>query len=219
MVYVCPGHRTVRLPGRYGDGRGSHGLSLLVKPTKIQGRLSKTWAQRICINGRFTSLGLGSYPAVTLAEARRRALRNRQAIEEGHSPRAGQVPTFQNATEKVIRLHATKWKPGGLSEQHWRSTLGTYAHPRLGNKRVNQITSADIMACVTPIWHQKPETARRVKRRITAALGTNTQRPQHMKALHHSQVAAGCSDCRSHRRSLGDHRRVQVPDPHSHPQR
>ena len=33
--------RTIRLPGRYGDGRGSHGLSLLVKPTKIQGRLSK----------------------------------------------------------------------------------------------------------------------------------------------------------------------------------
>ena len=65
---------------------------------------------------------------------------------------------------------------------------------------------------LTPIWHQKPETARRVKQRIaavmkwciaqgfrqnnpaderiTAALGTNTQRPQHMKALHHSQVAA-----------------------------
>ena len=204
--------RTVRLPGRYGDGRGSHGLSLLVKPTKIQGRLSKTWAQRIRINGRFTSLGLGSYPAVTLAEARRRALRSRQAIEEGHSPLAGQFPTFRKATEKVIRLHATKWKPGGLSEQHWRSTLGTYAHPRLGNKRVDQITSADIMACLTPIWHQKPETARRVKRRIaavmkwciaqgfrqdnpaderiTAALGTNTQRPQHMKALHHSQVAS-----------------------------
>ena len=61
------------------------------------------------------------------------------------------------------------------------------------------------MACLTPIWHTRPETARRVKQRIaavmkwciaqgfrennpaddriTAALGSNTQRPQHMKAL------------------------------------
>ena len=68
------------------------------------------------------------------------------------------------------------------------------------------------MACLTPIWHHKPETARRVKQRIaavlkwciaqgfrdenpaderiTAALGSNSQRPQHMKALHHSRVAA-----------------------------
>ena len=55
--------------------------------------------------------------------------------------------------------------------------------------------------------------------RITAALGTNTQRPQHMKALHHSQVDRCCSDCRSHRRSLGYRRRVQVSNPHRHPQR
>ena len=61
--------RTIRQPGRYGDGRGGHGLSLLVKPTKIKGRLSKTWAQRIRINGKYTCRGLGSYPAVTLAEA------------------------------------------------------------------------------------------------------------------------------------------------------
>ena len=203
--------RTVRQPGRYGDGRGGHGLSLLVKPTKIEGRLSKTWAQRTRINGKYTYIGLGSYPAVTLTEAHRRALRNKQAIEETHHRRTRNTPTFRQATEKVIQLHAAKWKPGGLSEQHWRSTLGTYAHPHLSNKRVDQITSANIMACLTPIWHQKPETARRVKQRIaavmkwciaqgfrednpaddriTAALGSNTQRPQHLKALHHSQVS------------------------------
>ena len=194
---------------RFRQSQARPGLGDIYKYEWIQ---AKTWAQRIRINGRYTSLGLGSYPAVTLAEARRRALRSRQAIEEGHSPLAGQFPTFREATEKVIRLHAAKWKPGGLSEEHWRSTLGIYAHPRLGDKRVDQITSGDIMACLTPIWHQKPETARRVKRRIaavmkwciaqgfrqdnpaderiTAALGSNTQRPQHMKALHHSQVAA-----------------------------
>ena len=202
--------RTVTQPGRYGDGRGGHGLSLLVKPTNIQGRLSKTWAQRNQINGRYTNLGLGSYPAVTLAEARRRALRNRQALAEGRNPRPRKTPTFHQATEQVIRLHATKWKPGGRSEEHWRSTLQTYAHPHLGKKRVDQITTANVMACLTNMAHQtrngptRQATDRRgnevVHRsglrennpaddRITAALGSNTQRPQHMKALHHSQVA------------------------------
>ena len=72
--------------------KGGHGLSLMVRPTKIEGRLSKTWVQRIRINGRETNLGLGSYPAVTLAEARRRALLNRQAVEEGRNPLARKPP-------------------------------------------------------------------------------------------------------------------------------
>ena len=204
--------RTIRQPGRYGDGRGGHGLSLLVKPTKIKGRLSKTWAQRIRINGKYTNRGLGSYPAVTLAEARRRALGNKQSIEEGRQPQTREAPTFRQATERVIQLHTAKWKPGGRSAETWRATLGAYVHPLLGDTRVDQITTADIMACLTPVWHQKPETAHRVKQRIsavmkwciaqgfrednpaderiTAALGSNTQRPQHMKALHHSQVGA-----------------------------
>ena len=204
--------KSVSRPGRYGDGRGGHGLSLMVRPTKIEGRLSKAWVQRIRINGKETNLGLGSYPAVTLAEARQRALRNRQAVEEGRNPRARKAPTFRQATEKVIRLHAAKWKPGGRSEEHWRSTLQTYAYPRFGNKRVDLITTADVMACLAPQWHEKPETATRVKQRIsavmkwsiaqgfrednpaddriTAALGSNKQRPQHMKALHHRDMVA-----------------------------
>ena len=84
--------KTVRQTGRYGDGRGGHGLSLLVRFTKIGGRFSKTWSQRIRIHGRETNLGLGSYPAVTLAEARRRALRNRQSVEEGHNPDQAEHP-------------------------------------------------------------------------------------------------------------------------------
>ena len=35
--------KTVTRPGRYGDGRGSHGLSLLVKPMKLGG-YSRTWS-------------------------------------------------------------------------------------------------------------------------------------------------------------------------------
>ena len=38
--------RTVNVSGRYGDGHGGLGLSLLVTPRK-SGGLSKTWAQAV----------------------------------------------------------------------------------------------------------------------------------------------------------------------------
>ena len=92
--------RTVNVPGRYGDGCGGHGLSLLVTPRK-SGGFSKTWAQAISPNGAKTSLGLGSYPVVTLAMAREKALANARAIAEGRDPRRRmqKVPTFEKANE------------------------------------------------------------------------------------------------------------------------
>lgn len=61
--------KTVNVPGRYGDGRGGYGLSLLVKPMRASD-FSKSWPQRVLINGQPTNIGLGGYPIVTLAEAR-----------------------------------------------------------------------------------------------------------------------------------------------------
>ncbi|MDE2806515.1 MAG: Arm DNA-binding domain-containing protein [Gemmatimonadota bacterium] len=79
--------KSVRRPGRYGDGRGGYGLSLLVKPTST-GRTSKTWAQRLYINGRAVNLGLGAYPLVTLREARAKAFDNRRRVARGWTPGA-----------------------------------------------------------------------------------------------------------------------------------
>ena len=99
--------RTVSVPGRYGDGYGGRGLSLRVTPRK-SGGMSKIWAQAISPNGTKTSLGLESYPVVTLAMARERALANARAIAEGRDPRRRmqQVPTFAQANETVIAIHA-----------------------------------------------------------------------------------------------------------------
>ena len=43
--------KSVATEGRYGDGRGGLGLSLLVKRT-ANGRWSKTWSQRIRVKGK-----------------------------------------------------------------------------------------------------------------------------------------------------------------------
>ena len=210
--------RTVTRPGRYGDGRGGYGLSLLVKPM-ANGRLSKTWSQRVRFHGRVTNIGLGAYPIVSLAEARKKAVANRRTIEAGLDPRGSRVPSFSQATEKVIAIHAAGWKPGGKSEAQWRASLTTYAYPRLGRRGVDRITTADVMACLVPIWHTRPETARRVRQRIgavmrwaiaqgyrtdnpagdaiAAALPSNMGRRRHHRALPHADVAASVARVRA----------------------
>lgn len=202
--------RSINRPGRYGDGRGSHGLSLLVKPT-ANGRWSKTWSQRLRINGRVTSIGLGSYPVVTLAMARERALRNRQATELGRDPRGDEMPTFSEAADRVIALHSETWRPGSRSESQWRASLNAYVLPRIGDKPVDEIAVGDILGVLAGVWTTRPETARRLAQRVSriltwamgagyrtddptaaavAALPRHTDKTQHHRALHHSQIPA-----------------------------
>ena len=76
----------VGVPGRYGDGRRGFGLYLRVYET-ANGRIGKSWGQRIRVGDRPTCLGLGSYPVVSLAEAREKALQNRRATAQGRDPR------------------------------------------------------------------------------------------------------------------------------------
>ena len=111
-------------------------------------------------------LGLGSFPVVTLAEARKRALANMQALAEGKDPRARAVPTFRQASEKVIRLYAKTWKRGGSTERSWRGQLEKHVLPVIGSKKVSRVETADIMNCLKPLWGSRQATAKLVHQRI-----------------------------------------------------
>ena len=210
--------RTVKRPGRYGDGRGSHGLSLLVRPT-TNGRYSKTWSQRLYIDRRPVMVGLGSYPVVTLAEARNKALENRRALAQGKDPRRSRaIPTFEQAAEAVIAIRADTWRDGGRTAGIWRSSLERFAYPQIGSKRVNEISSADVMRVLLPIWNDKRATATKLKSRISGVMawaiaqGHRTDNPAgdaiaaalprtgaqqaHHRALPHQQVAAAIAAVR-----------------------
>ena len=199
--------RSISRPGRYGDGRGGHGLSLLVKLT-ANGRWSKTWAQRLRISGRTVSLGLGSYPAVSLALARERALANRQAVEEGRDPRRRHAVTFAEAMAAVVDLHRPNWKPTSNTEQQWRSLLARHIDPTIGPMPVADVSAADVVAVLDRVW-DRPELARRTARRIAttmkwamgrglretdptsaavAAMPKHRHRPNHHRALHHRDL-------------------------------
>ncbi len=62
-------------PGRYGDG-GT--LFLYVAATG-----SKSWIQRITIDGKRHDIGLGGFPLVSLREARDKAFENRRLARSG----------------------------------------------------------------------------------------------------------------------------------------
>lgn len=158
---------TVRRSGRYGDGRGGNGLFLNVKPA-ANGRLSKSWVQRIRVANQVTHIGLGGYPIVTLAEARKKAVDNRRTIAVGQDPRGGGIPTFRDGLEKVLELQRPNWR-SPKSEKQWRSSLEAYAS-ELMDKRVSKIHSGDVMDVLRPIWNAKRETARRVRQRIAAVM-------------------------------------------------
>ena len=158
--------RTVGRPGVYGDGRGGRGLSLRVHRT-LDGRITKTWRQRVRIEGRLTSIGLGPYPEVTLAEAQRKALDNSRMVRLGRDPRGRGVPTFAEAAERTIRLHRESWKAGSPLPEQWESTFRLHAAPLL-EKPVDRITSADVLRCLSPIWSSKPSAARKARHRIAA---------------------------------------------------
>ncbi len=213
--------RNVKEPGRYGDGRGSHGLYLRVYRL-ANGRLGRSWGQRLRIRGRVTCLGLGPYPVVSLAEAREKALENRRVAYRGGDPRRAEVPTFRELAEKVIALHAKSWKPGTYLPQAWRQTFRDYADPEIGDKPVGEITRSDVLAIVTPIWHERPAAARSVLQRIgivlkyavaqglaernvaeaaaiRAALPKANGGRKHHKALPHGKVAAALAKVRASR--------------------
>ena len=166
---TATGVKALKVPGRYGDGRGGHGLYLRVR-RRTNGRLAKAWCQRVRIGERVTNIGLGPFPRVTLAEARAKALKNVQAIERGHDPRGGGVPTFAEAAEKVIALHSKGWKAGSRLPAQWRQTLTAHAYPVIGHKRVDRIASGHVLDVLTPIWHSKAATARMVRQRMGAVM-------------------------------------------------
>ena len=197
---------TVTKKGRHGDGNG---LYLVVKPSG-----SKSWVLRTVVRGRRCDIGLGGFPLVSLAEARAAAFEGRKLARAGGDPlalkRRPDIPIFEDAARTVIGIHKPTWRDGGKSAGQWEASLRQHAFPRLGSKRVDTITSADVMAVLLPIWTEKAETARRVRQRIgtimkwavaqgyrddnpagdaiAAALPRANGTKRHFRAVHHSEV-------------------------------
>ncbi len=157
--------RTVNEPRDYGDGRGGHGLYLIVRQYSL-GRISKSWAQRLTINGKRRVMGLGSYPVVTLAHAREKALENARAVANGVDPRKTReietTPTFVKCMDRAIEVKRRDWKHP-RTETQLRFFITKYALPYIGNKPIDSITPADVLEFLAPLAIETPASARKTK--------------------------------------------------------
>ena len=154
-------------PGRYADGNG---LYLVIDKSG-----AKRWVLRTVVQGRRRDMGLGGVRTVSLAQARTSAQGYRTIARSGGDPlevrrrESKAIPTFEKASTTV---HANLL-PGWKNPKHaarWINTLQRYAFPLVGARPVNQISSADVLRILSPIWREKPETAKRLGQRILVVI-------------------------------------------------
>ena len=201
-------------PGRHADGNG---LYLFVQPSG-----TRSWIQRLVIRGRRRELGLGSVVLVSLAEAREKALANRKLAREGGDPlaekrRSQGVPSFAEAAARVVEQQQAGWRDPKYPKI-WLNSLERYAFARIGKMPVSEVTSADLLEVLGPIWHVKAPTARTVRQRMhgvlewAVAMELRTDNPcdrigrvlgpqndvvQHFRALPHGKVASAIQTVRA----------------------
>lgn len=158
--------------GRHGDGGG---LYLVVDPSG-----ARRWIVRVTVKGQKnrkgapmrTDFGLGSADLVTLNQARERALEYRRMARQGLNPRYNakqDVPTFEEFAQQVHIDRLPTWKNAKHGQQ-WINTLRDYAFPKVGRMPLDSIGQPEVLMCLSPIWTDKHETARRLAQRIKTVL-------------------------------------------------
>ena len=178
----------IRDAGRYAVG-GVQGLMLRVTPTG-----ARAWVLRVKVGEIRQDLGLGSYPAVSLTDARDKARELHDSIKRGELPESptkqrranivqqqqanARLKTFAECCDMFLEAKESEWK-NAKHRQQWRSTLEQYASPFIGKLPIDAIELPEIMEVLTQpqadkdgasFWQSKNETATRVRGRIEKVL-------------------------------------------------
>ena len=180
-----------RLQRKVVDGRhvkalyavgGVQGLLLQCSPPSGDGIGARSWILRTLAGGKRRDIGLGGYPDVTLADARKRAreakdqirmgldpIAHRKALRAAMAAKSEKIVTFQQLTEEYLAKKAKEFKSASqglkLSNQ-----LTRYAFPYIGKLIVADIERAHVVKMLEPIWETKTETATRVRLHVERIL-------------------------------------------------
>jgi integrase len=164
----------LKTPGYHHDGGG------LYLQVSLSG--GKSWILRYAMAGKRREMGLGPYPTVSLAAARKLAAESRSLVKAGQDPIAARDAerarqrleeargiSFDHAVDQFLASNEAGWR----NEKHrrqWRTTLATYASAAIGALPVGSIDTVHVTKVLDPIWHEKPDTASRVRGRIERIL-------------------------------------------------
>jgi integrase len=157
--------KALKTHGTYEDGGG---LRLVIDPSG-----AKRWVMRVSIGGKRRELGLGGFPTVSLEAAREKAAEVRKAAKDGRDLAAERRAarrvgiTFREAFESFFAVKRQALSNAKHLAQ-WPSTMATYVFPSIGHRPVAAVTASEVLDVLTPIWFDKPETAKRVLQRMEA---------------------------------------------------
>jgi integrase len=174
--------KNLKQPGRYTDALVK-GLHIWVKPN-----LNKYWIFRFTHNGKQHNTSLGSFPALSIADARLKAQQTRDELNKGINPVAVKNASkalkqavkvkkilFKDFAHSCIQTKRAEWTNQKHGDQ-WEYTLEEFAYPVIGDKTLDEITMEDVLEILNPIWTTKTETASRLRGRLEWVLAAATTR-------------------------------------------
>lgn len=156
-------------PKKYFDG---YGMYLYVKPNGSPKGV-KYWRFDFRVNGKYKTLGLGTYPDVSLVEARSERERARQQLSQGIDPSAqrkalkavkttNSVNTFEIIGREWLEKQSLHWVPSHADRNKRR--LECHIFPLIGDKPITEITPNELLEALQRIEQRGTiETAHRVK--------------------------------------------------------
>lgn len=151
--------------GRHADGAGLY--------LAVDG-YGKRWVLLFTMGGKRREMGLGPFPAVSLAAARLKADEARAAVLEGKDPiavrkaPASTAPTFATFSRGLIADLSPGWS-GAKTEEGWTRSLLTHA-AALADRPLDSITTEDVLEVVKGYWIEKPESGQQLRARIERVL-------------------------------------------------
>ncbi len=175
-------------PGERGRLLADGGNLFLHVKAAPSGPAYKNWLFNYERDGVRRSMGIGSLHTIGLSEARAKARSLRQLLLDGVNPleakrakrlaeaiEAAKRKTFRQCAEDYLALHLSEFK-NPKHRQQWCNTLAQYAFPKIGAMSVGDVTPADVLRVIEPIWSTRRETASRVRQRIKRILDYATTR-------------------------------------------
>jgi hypothetical protein len=143
----------------------AHGLYLFVSPSG-----HKSWRWKYRVAGKEKTLTIGSYPEVTLAQARSARESAAKEHRDGLDPSRVKKQQMETTFEAVARIwHGTKAKV--WSKHHWRNVLNTFeneAFPIVGHLPITKVRQAHVLQVLDPMQDRGAiDQAHRLRQRMS----------------------------------------------------
>ena len=131
----------------------SHGLCIEINPNG-----SKLWRHRYRFNNKATMVSLGTYPEISILDARQARNRNKQLLKQGLNPKYPKIHNNLDNPDEIsfkgmffnwLNSKKEEWTPGYTEDTLQRANR--YLLPIIGKISINEISSPDVLKLLLDI--------------------------------------------------------------------